>query len=134
MAPARPAYAGKSEALAPGTVRETPEGWCVQTKALARWFGIGVKPMTAGSALMLQSDAKLPVELAMERQQRAAHIQPRQLRLVGLPQVRVPYRCGARPRSISSSAPASPIAPATACASIVRARSIAAGEIARLSL
>src|SRR5678816_3784390 len=43
-------YAGKSEALQPGTVRETPDGWCVQTKALARWFGIGVRPMTAGSA------------------------------------------------------------------------------------
>ncbi len=33
--------AGKSETLTPGTIRETPEGWCVQTKALARWFGIG---------------------------------------------------------------------------------------------
>ena len=28
--------------------------------------------MTAGSVLVLQSDAKLPIELAMERQQRAA--------------------------------------------------------------
>src|SRR5204863_1713498 len=25
------AYAGKTEPLAPGTIRETPEGWCVQT-------------------------------------------------------------------------------------------------------
>ncbi len=84
-------YAGKSEALEPGTVRETPDGWCVQTKALARWFGIGVKPMTAGSALMLQSDAKLPVELAMERAKRAAHIHRASYDLAGLPQVRVPY-------------------------------------------
>src|SRR3954447_2345919 len=85
-------YAGKSETLAPGTIRETPEGWCVQTTALSRWFGIGVKPVTTGSALVLQSDAKLPVELAMERQQRAAHIRPASFDLSSLPQVRIPYR------------------------------------------
>ena len=85
-------YAGKSEALAPGTIRETPEGWCVQTAALSRWFGIGVKPVTTGSVLVLQSDAKLPVELAMERQQRAAHIRPASFDLSSLPQVRIPYR------------------------------------------
>ena len=27
---------GKSEAIAPGTIRETPDGWCVQTSALSR--------------------------------------------------------------------------------------------------
>jgi hypothetical protein len=86
------AYAGKIEQLAPGTVRETPEGWCVQTAALSRWFGIGVKPVTTGSVLVLQSDAKLPVELAMERRQRAAHIRPASFDLSKLPQVRVPYR------------------------------------------
>jgi hypothetical protein len=84
-------YAAKSEALAPGTVRETPDGWCVQTSALARWFGIGVKPLTSGSALMLQSDAKLPVELALERAKRAAHIHRASYDWSGLPQVRVPY-------------------------------------------
>ena len=31
----------------------------------ARWFGIGVKPITSGSVLILDSEAKLPVELAM---------------------------------------------------------------------
>src|SRR4051812_12435778 len=54
-------YGAKSEAIAPGTIRETPDGWCVQTAALARWFGIGVKPVTAGAVLMLDSEAKLPV-------------------------------------------------------------------------
>jgi hypothetical protein len=85
-------YAGKNEALAPGTIRETPEGWCVQTAALSRWFGIAVKPVTTGSVLVLQSDAKLPVELAMERRQRAAHIRPASFDLSSLPQVRIPYR------------------------------------------
>jgi hypothetical protein len=84
--------AGKAEPIAPGTIRETPEGWCVQTPALARWFGIGVKPVTSGSVLVLQSDSKLPVELAMERQQRAARIHPASFDLSSLPQVRVPYR------------------------------------------
>ena len=85
-------YAGKNEALASGTIRETSEGWCVQTVALSRWFGIGVKPLTTGSVLVLQSDVKLPVELAMERQQRAAHIRPASFDLSSLPQVRIPYR------------------------------------------
>ncbi len=89
---AKATYAGKSEAIAPGTIRETPEGWCVQTKALTRWFGITVTPVTNGSVLVLQSDTKLPVELAMERQERAAHIHPASFDLSSLPQVRVPYR------------------------------------------
>ena len=48
-------YGAKTEPLAPGTIRETPDGWCIQASALARWFGIGVTPVTAGSALILQS-------------------------------------------------------------------------------
>ena len=88
----RASYGAKSEAIAPGTIRETPEGWCVQASALARWFGIGVTPVTAGSALLLQSDAKLPVELAMEREARAARIKPAKFDLSSLPQVRIPYR------------------------------------------
>ena len=89
----RAAYGnGKSEDIGPGIIRETPEGWCVETRALTRWFGIGVKPMTSGSVLLLQSEAKLPVELAMERQQRAARIHPASFDLKSLPQVRIPYR------------------------------------------
>jgi hypothetical protein len=85
-------YGTKAEAIAPGTIRETPEGWCVQTSALTRWFGIGVAPVTSGSVLVLQSEAKLPVELAMERQQRAARIHHASFDLKGLPQVKIPYR------------------------------------------
>jgi hypothetical protein len=85
-------YGTKSEPIAPGTIRETPEGWCVQTSALSRWFGISVKPVTAGSVLFLQSDAKLPVELSKEREARAARIRPAKFDLASLPQVRIPYR------------------------------------------
>ncbi|HEX6742172.1 MAG TPA: carboxypeptidase-like regulatory domain-containing protein [Sphingomicrobium sp.] len=85
-------YGTKSEALAKGVIRETPEGWCVQTAALTRWFGIGVKPVTSGSVLVLESDAKLPVELAIERQKRAQSIRPARFDLASLPRVRLPYR------------------------------------------
>ncbi|MFL6775738.1 MAG: carboxypeptidase regulatory-like domain-containing protein, partial [Sphingomicrobium sp.] len=86
-------FGGKrNEPIAPGTIRETPEGWCVQTTALTRWFGITVKPMTSGSVLLLESQAKLPIEMAIERQQRAARIHKASFDLNGLPQVRVPYR------------------------------------------
>jgi hypothetical protein len=85
-------YGAKTEPIAPGTIRETPEGWCIQAAALSRWFGIGVRPVTQGSALLLQSDSKLPVELAMERQMRAQRIKPAKFDLASLPQVRIPYR------------------------------------------
>ena len=84
--------AGKQEMLSGGTVRETPEGWCVDSNALSRWFGIGVRASTAGSALMLQSDTKLPVEMAKERHDRAVRLRPASFSLGALPQVRVPYR------------------------------------------
>ncbi|HEY6662459.1 MAG TPA: carboxypeptidase-like regulatory domain-containing protein [Sphingomicrobium sp.] len=85
-------YGTKSEAIPKGTIRQTPEGWCVQTSALTRWFGIGVKPVTSGSVLVLESDAKLPVELAIERQKRAQSIRPARFDLASLPQVQLPYR------------------------------------------
>ena len=92
LAANRALYGARNEQIAPGTVRETPDGWCVQAGALSRWFGIGVKPVTSGSVLLLQSDSKLPVELAIERQQRAAHLRPASFDLSRLPQVRIPYR------------------------------------------
>jgi hypothetical protein len=88
----RVTYGTASEPIAEGTIRETPEGWCVDTAALARWFGIGVKPATGASALMLESEAKLPVELAIERQKRAAQLKPAKFDTKTLPQVKLPYR------------------------------------------
>jgi hypothetical protein len=85
-------YGTRNETIARGTIRETPEGWCVQASALTRWFGIGVKPVTAGAVLVLQSEAKLPIELTMEREARAAHIHKASFDLATLPRVRIPYR------------------------------------------
>jgi hypothetical protein len=126
-------YGAKTEPLTPGTIRETPEGWCVQASALARWFGIGVKPMTAGSALLLQSDAKLPVELAMERQMRAQQIKPAKFDLSTLPQVRIPYRMWRTP-ALDFVVSAGVTYRAKDGVRVDRQSSVyAAGEIARLS-
>ncbi len=126
-------YAGKSEALAPGTIRETPEGWCVQTAALSRWFGIGVKPVTTGSVLVLQSDAKLPVEFAMERQQRAAHIHPPASTCRACPRCAFRTACGAPPRSISWSVPDMTYRASDGMRVDRQSSVFAAGEIAHLS-
>ena len=85
-------YGQQQERLSPGAVRETPEGWCVDSAALGRWFKLGVRPVTAGSILLLESEAKLPVELARERELRAAHMRPAAMPMENLPRVRLPYR------------------------------------------
>ena len=86
-------YGAQAEALASGVVRDVPEGWCVDSAALSRWFGIKVLPKTNGSALVLESEAKLPVELAVERHRRAAQLKKNaSIKLSSLPQVRLPYR------------------------------------------
>jgi hypothetical protein len=129
----RAAYGGNSETIERSTVRETPEGWCVQTAALARWFGIGVKPVTSGSVLMLESDAKLPVELAAERQERAQHIRPASFDLKALPQVRLPYRMWRAP-ALDFVVSAGVTYRASDGVRVDRQSSVfAAGEIARLS-
>ena len=126
-------YGGKSEPIAPGTIRETPDGWCVQTSALARWFGIGVKPITSGSVLILDSEAKLPVELAMERQERSQHIRTASYDLKSLPQVRLPYRMWRSP-ALDFVVSAGVTYRASDGVRVDRQSSVyAAGEIAKLS-
>ena len=129
----RVTYGDKTEKLAEGAVRETPEGWCVDSEALTRWFGITVKPRTSGSSLILESDAKLPVELAIERERRAARIKPAKLDLKSLPQVRLPYRMWRAP-ALDFVVNAGVTYRASDGARVDRSTSIyAAGEIARLS-
>ncbi|HVL78346.1 MAG TPA: carboxypeptidase-like regulatory domain-containing protein [Sphingomicrobium sp.] len=126
-------YGGRSEEIAAGTIRETPEGWCIQTEALSRWFGIGVKPLTAGSALMLESEARLPVELAIERQRRAARFKPASFDIASLPQVKLPYRMWRAP-ALDFVVSAGVTYRAKDGTRVDRRTSVhAAGEIARLS-
>ncbi len=126
-------FAGQQEQLADGSVRETPEGWCVDSAALARWFKLGVKPMTAGSVLMLESEAKLPVELAIEREKRAARIRPAAMPLENLPKVKLPYRMWRAP-ALDFVVNAGVTYDASTGARVDRSASVAAaGEIAQLS-
>ncbi len=127
------AYGSSSEPIAPSVVRETPEGWCVDSASLARWFGITVKPLTAGSALLLESEAKLPVEMALEREKRAARLKPARFDIGSLPQVRLPYRLWRAP-ALDFVVSAGVTYSAATGARIDRRTSIyAAGEIAHLS-
>ncbi|MEO6312086.1 MAG: SdrD B-like domain-containing protein [Sphingomicrobium sp.] len=126
-------YRDKTETIEPGTIRETPEGWCIQSTALGRWFGIGVKPMTSGSIILLESEAKLPVEMAMERKRRAAQIKPAKFDLGELPQVRLPYRMWRAP-ALDFVVSAGATYRANDGVRVDRRSSVlAAGEIARLS-
>lgn len=86
-------YAGKSERLAPDVIRDAPEGWCADTRALSRWFGLRVEARTDSALLMLESEERLPAELAMQRRERAARLTraSAEVDLAGLPRVRLPY-------------------------------------------
>jgi hypothetical protein len=126
-------FGDQHEQLAEGVIRETPEGWCVETAALGRWFKLGVKPVTAGSVLLLESEAKLPVELAREREERAARIRPAAMPIESLPKVRLPYRLWRAP-ALDFIVNAGVTYQASTGMQVDRHASVlAAGEIARLS-
>lgn len=126
-------YGGKSEELARTAIRQTPEGWCVDSAALGRWFGIGVKAMTNGSILVLESEAKLPVELAIEREKRATNLKRAKFDITTLPQVKLPYRMWRAP-ALDFVVSAGVTYRADTGVRVDRRSSVlAAGEIARLS-
>ncbi|GAA4031634.1 hypothetical protein GCM10022281_08990 [Sphingomonas rosea] len=85
-------FAGKAEKLAPDVIRDAPEGWCVESGALARWLNLKIEPRTDSALLLLDSEKKLPVELAVERRERAARLSRATLDLSSLPKIRLPYR------------------------------------------
>ncbi|MHA7820610.1 MAG: MSCRAMM family protein [Erythrobacter sp.] len=60
-----------------GDIHDTPEGWCVDTKALSRWFGIDFRPDLYNAIVRLESDQELPFMQAIERRSRAARLRSR---------------------------------------------------------
>ena len=89
----RAGVANRIMPLTPTTIRDTPEGWCVATDALASWFGIGLAVDLSNSIVQIKSATKLPFELQAERKARAATIRPvAKFDLATLPQVDRPYR------------------------------------------
>ena len=126
-------YGKTTEKFTAGAVRETPEGWCVNAESLTKWFGITVKPNTQGAALILESEAKLPIELALERERRAALLRPAKFDLSTLPSVKLPYRMWRAP-ALDFVVNAGVTYRAQDGVRVDRSTSIsAAGEIARLS-
>ncbi len=126
-------FGAQKEALAPATVRESPEGWCVDSAAAGRWLGITVKVATFASLVTLHSEAKLPVELSRERELRAKHLKPAALPLEGLPQVKLAYRMWRAP-ALDFIVSAGATYEAHSGVRVDRRASVrAAGEIARLS-
>ena len=125
---------GKSESFAITDVREVAEGWCVDTKALARWFALDVRPDRSVSVLAVEAKDKLPVELALERRNRASGLKrDAELDIKGLPQVRLAYRLWRAP-ALEFIVNAGVTYRAQGGAVIDRSSSIyAAGEIAALS-
>ncbi len=83
----------KSSALAASDIYDTPEGWCVDSKALSRWLDVSLTPDLSDAMLVVKADRKLPFELAEERKERAAKVRPAAtFDLRNLPQAKDPYR------------------------------------------
>ncbi len=83
----------KSRTLAANDIYDTPEGWCVDTRIMARWLNVEVIPDLAGAMLVIKADRKLPFELAEERKMRVNKTAgTTKFDLASLPQAKDPYR------------------------------------------
>jgi hypothetical protein len=83
----------KIEKLSATDIYDTPEGWCVVSTKLSGWFGINLEVDQANALLFIRSSFKLPVELALERRNRAAKIRNvAEFDLKSLPQAEAPFR------------------------------------------
>lgn len=81
--------------IATGAILDTPEGWCMDTKALSGWMGVRLRPDLSNMALMLESDRPIPAIEALNRKSRAARLsrpKDNQFDLAALPQADAPYR------------------------------------------
>lgn len=87
------------QGLISGDIYDTPEGWCVDTKALSRWFGVTIRADLFNSLLILESDEKLPFIEAIERKSRAARLRSgrQEFDLAKLPQAKLPYQAWRAP-------------------------------------
>ncbi|MEM8724863.1 MAG: carboxypeptidase regulatory-like domain-containing protein, partial [Pseudomonadota bacterium] len=75
-------------------IYDTPEGWCVNVKALSSWFDIDFKPDLFNAVVRLESDRDLPFVQAIERRSRAARLRgkPKQFDLSKFPNKEMEYR------------------------------------------
>ncbi|MEL7218614.1 MAG: carboxypeptidase regulatory-like domain-containing protein, partial [Pseudomonadota bacterium] len=75
-------------------IYDTPEGWCVNVKALSSWFGIDFKPDLYNAVVRLESEQDLPFIQAIERRSRAARLRakPKQFDLSKFPNAQMEYK------------------------------------------
>ena len=80
-------------------IYDTPEGWCVDTDALSRWFGVTFKPDLFNAAVRIESETDLPFMQAIERRKRAERIRPRNVAfdLSQYPSSKLEYRAWRTP-------------------------------------
>lgn len=82
-----------TQKIGPTDVYDTPEGWCVASAKLSVWFGVMLEVDQGSALLFIRSSFKLPVELALERRNRAAKIRNIAVfDLKSLPQAEAPFR------------------------------------------
>ncbi len=85
----------RNQVIAPGAIRDTPQGWCVDLTALSGWMGVRFKPDLGNLAVVIESDRKLPFLEAIERRKRAARLRSPDagnFDLASLPQAPLAYR------------------------------------------
>ncbi|WP_336985252.1 carboxypeptidase regulatory-like domain-containing protein [Altererythrobacter aquiaggeris] len=88
-----------SKILSAGDIYDTPEGWCVDSRALSNWFGVSFKPNLQNAAIKVEGGEALPFIAALERKSRAARLRPKRASfdLATLEQADVPYRAWRTP-------------------------------------
>ncbi len=81
-------------ALADNAIRDTPEGWCIDTKQLSSWFGVIFRPDISNLSLIIHTERKLPFLQAIERRSRAAQLDKAAsaFDLAQLPKAEIPYK------------------------------------------
>ena len=84
--------AGAPETLHETDIRDTPDGWCVDSAAASRWLGIDLVVSTGASSVRIDTKLKLPVELARERLNRARFLKKAALPIETGPAIKIPYR------------------------------------------
>lgn len=76
-------------------IYDSPEGWCVDSFALARWLGVRLTVDRFNAAIRLDSDKPLPFVEALERRQRGEQLarrRPQNFDLAQFPQADMEYR------------------------------------------